>query len=80
MSDLPEQFRTIRLELARDPEHPAGNRGYGYELVIPLDASGRIDRKLSSAHADRCRVRRFRPGDGDVVGRLVRKGSAFVFD
>jgi hypothetical protein len=39
---LPRQFREIRLELAREPGHPAGSRQHGYRLIAPLDAEGRI--------------------------------------
>jgi hypothetical protein len=70
----------IRLELARTPDHPAGAHNIGYEFVAPLNAEGRID--LQSFHLDkkRCRVRRFRPGEEDDIGHLIRKpGGSWAF-
>ena len=37
-ADFPREFRRILLELAREPGHPAGDHGYGYVFVAPLDA------------------------------------------
>ena len=76
---LPRQFREARLELAREPEHPGGSGRYGYRLIVPLDAEGRIDAKLWEAHRDACRVVRFRPGEEDDVGHLVRHGKGWAF-
>src|SRR5262245_21897839 len=39
MSDLPAEFRHIRLELAREPGHPQGSSNTGYDLVAPLTGS-----------------------------------------
>ncbi len=33
-------LKKIRLELARDREHPEGSNRHGYEFVGPLDARG----------------------------------------
>ena len=30
-------FQHIRLELAREPGHPAGDPASGYDIVAPLD-------------------------------------------
>src|SRR5687767_12387137 len=75
---LPRQFREIRLELARDSQHPAGSGRQGYRLIAPLDPEGRIDARLSKEHADACRVVRFRPEEDDV-GHLVRRGKGWSF-
>ena len=34
---LPPSFRRIRLELAREPDHPEGSREIGYDFTAPLD-------------------------------------------
>ena len=36
-------LKKIRLELARDHDHPEGSNRIGYEFGAPLDAAGRID-------------------------------------
>ncbi|HET7680175.1 MAG TPA: hypothetical protein VFK79_08605 [Xanthobacteraceae bacterium] len=76
---LPRQFREIRLELAREPDHPAGSRQHGYRLIAPLDAEGHIDVHLWELHRVACRVVRFRPGEDDEVGHLIRRGAHWVF-
>lgn len=65
----------IRLELARDPDHPEGSGAYGYEFVAPLDATGHIDPEAWRARRGECTVRRFGHGAADDLGRLVRARS-----
>lgn len=72
-SKLSTKFRHVRLELAREKEHPQGSHEYGYDLVVPLDDDGSLDSKEFMAHRAECRVRRFRPGAEDVIGCLRRK-------
>jgi hypothetical protein len=60
----------VRLHLAREPEHPEGNAQHGYDILMPLKDDGRIDSRTYHAHAQACRVRRFRPGEEDAIGRL----------
>jgi hypothetical protein len=70
----------IRLELARTPDHPQGSPLIGYEFSAPLDAQGRIDAKAFAGLKERCRVRRFRLGEEDDVGHLIRKpGGSWAF-
>ncbi len=70
----------IRLELARDPAHPSGSAGHGYEFVAPLGADGRIDAEKWRAQRKRCRVRRFWEGEPDEMGHLVhRRGGTWAF-
>jgi hypothetical protein len=41
-TSLPQQFRQIRLELAREPGHPEGDSGIGYIVIArssPMAAS-----------------------------------------
>jgi hypothetical protein len=75
-----KQLRRVRLELARDPDHPEGSRDRGYELIAPLDDKGRIDAKAWKEIRDRSRVRRFWAGEKDEIGHIVHKpGGAWAF-
>ena len=58
---LPHAFRCIRLERARDHDHPAGDSETAYVLIAPLDADLKIDADLWRTHKDACRVVRRRP-------------------
>ncbi len=70
----------IRLELARDHDHPEGSRAIGYEFAAPLGSDGKIDPSEWHKTRDHCRVVRFRPGEADDVGHLVRKpGGSWAF-
>ncbi len=76
-------LRKVRLELARDREHPEGSNRHGYEFVGPLDAEGRLDPVLWKKYRERCRVRRFWLNEDDELGHLVRKPGghwAFHYD
>jgi hypothetical protein len=73
-------LQKIRLELARDKEHPEGSNRHGYEFVGPLDEEGRLDAAQWKKHRDRCRVRRFWQNESDEIGHLVRKpGGHWAF-
>jgi len=70
----------IRLELARTPEFPEGNRNIGYEFIAPLDRLDHIDVAEFHHLKGRCQVRRFRPDEEDDIGHLVRKpGGSWSF-
>jgi hypothetical protein len=80
ITHLPENFRRIRLELAREPDHPEGSAEYHYELAAPLLADGRIDVEGWKVHKDNCRVVRFQPGEDQVAGHLLRRpGGSWAF-
>lgn len=73
-------LKKIRLELARDHDFPEGSRDYGYEFTAPLDEKGHIDAANWHKFRERCRVRRFRPGEADDIGHLIRKpGGSWAF-
>ncbi|KAA0073999.1 hypothetical protein [Tardiphaga sp. P9-11] len=79
-SDLPAMFRRIRLELARNTEHPEGSSEIGYVLLAPLDSGERIDATAWKSHREACRVTRLRPGGDDIRGHLVhRPGGSWAF-
>lgn len=81
MHDLPKNFRHIRLELAREKGHPGGDGAHGYDILAPLTGDGHIDGETATTHKARCRVRRFRPGEDDAIGILVRgPGGRWSFD
>lgn len=81
LNDLTPKFRHVRLLLAREKGHPAGEHGDGYDLLVPLDTDGRLDAAEWKAHQGVCRVRRFRDGENDLIGRLRRKpGGQWYFD
>jgi hypothetical protein len=70
----------IRLELARTHDHPEGSREIGYEFTAPLDGHGRINAKHWHQTRTQCRVKRFRPGEEDDIGHLIRKpGGSWAF-
>ncbi len=66
-SPLPNTMRRVRLELARDHDHPVGSRSHGYDFIAPLDEKGRIIVEDWKKVRDRCRVRRFWAGEPDEV-------------
>ncbi|MCW5731719.1 MAG: hypothetical protein KIT20_13250 [Alphaproteobacteria bacterium] len=63
-------IKTIRLELARTPEHPMGSSEYGYEFRAPLTPEGHIDADAFRDLRKECRVRRFWKGEPDRLGEL----------
>jgi len=70
------------MELARERGHPEGSSKDGYELIAPLDEHGRIEPTLWRKYRHACGVRRFRAGQDDELGHLVRRrgGWAFHYD
>jgi hypothetical protein len=78
-TSLPPQFRKIRLELAREPAHPEGDAGTGYDIVAPLDDDFRIDAKLWWDHREACRVARRRTDEEYALGHLLHcQGGGWV--
>ena len=79
-TSLPSCFRRIRLELAREPDHPEGEWNVAYIMVAPLDDEGRIDPDQWKKHRDACRVARQRPNEPESRGHLVhRPGGSWAF-
>ena len=77
---LPHEFRYIRLERARDENHPEGDNKNAYVLIAPLDADSRIDTELYHKHRDACRVVRKRQSADDSLGHLVHnRGGSWRF-
>ena len=81
LKDLTPNFRHVRLLLAREKGHPEGDREEGFDLLVPLDADGKLDSAEWKTHQAACRVRHFRSGEDDLVGWLRRKpGGQWYFD
>lgn len=79
--DLSRSFRHVRLLLAREKGHPAGDREEGYDLLVPLTADNRLDAAEWKGHQAQCRVRWFGEGHAERIGRLRRKpGGQWYFD
>jgi hypothetical protein len=72
-TSLPAQFRQIRIELAREPGHPAGDADVAYVIVAPLDTNDRIDPTLWREYREACRIARLRPDQEDDHGHLVHR-------
>lgn len=64
-------MKFVRLELARTQEFPEGSRNHGYELTVPVDREGHLDREGWHKDKTRCKVRRFWAGEDDQFGNLV---------
>ena len=73
VTKLPRAFRKIRLELAREKDHPAGDPRRGYFISVPLDAEHRIDADLWKEYRDNFRGVRFRPDQDDDIGHLIHR-------
>lgn len=69
------RLHRVRLELARCREFPQGSAARGYEFVLPLRESGELDIAACEDQPDRCRVRRFWPGEGEEAGHLIHEGD-----
>lgn len=79
-TSLPETFRRIRLELAREPGRPAGDPGVGYTLIAPIDEEGRLDAVEAQRYRESCKVVRFHAGEESDIGYLRRRpGGSWAF-
>lgn len=73
-------IKTIRLELARTKDHPAGDRGHAYEFRAPLDGTGHLDASVWPKEKEVCTVKRFEGGQEAESGLLIRtRGGKWVF-
>ncbi|WP_206659533.1 hypothetical protein [Hansschlegelia zhihuaiae] len=82
---LRSKLMTVRLRLAREPEHPNGSDHYGYAFVAPLDSRGMLSLSLWRKERARCRVVRFWAGENALFGLLKhraggRGGAIWMFD
>lgn len=70
---------TIRLELARSKEFPAGRTDTGYEFKAPLSSDGHLDLEGWKILKAACTVRHFEDGASVEEGHLVHRGSGWYF-
>ncbi len=70
-------WHTIRLELARTPDHPQGSSAHAYELVLPLGADGLIDRAAFAKLPGRASFQRAWAGEPVVRGAILRHDGAW---
>lgn len=74
-------FHHIRLELAREPGHPHGDPGDGWDIVAALDDEGRLDLEACRAEPKRCFVRRFLRDATVAKGHLRHSvGDRWILD
>lgn len=79
-TSLPRTFRYIRLERARDHDHPEGDSKTAYIMIAPLDAQSRIDVNAWREYKEACRVVRKRSDGDDNLGHLVHgEGGSWRF-
>jgi hypothetical protein len=64
-------LRKVRLELARCHDFPEGSRRHGYELTLPLNAAGKLDRAGFDKDRQSAGFRRFWGDEEDRHGMLV---------
>ena len=76
---MPAALKVVRLNLARNKEHPDGSDEYYYRFTAPLDENGRLDAALWKKAKDRCRVVRFWGGEEEDIGHLVHHGTSWGF-
>jgi hypothetical protein len=75
------RYHHIRLELAREPGHPAGAADEGYDIVAPLDPDGRLDGAAWRAEPGRGHVRRFSGNETVGAGRLSQdEDGSWILD
>lgn len=72
-------LKRIRLELARDAEHPDGSSAIGYDIVAPLAAGGRLDQIAWAAAKNACTVRHFANAHQER-GHLKHGAKGWYFD
>ena len=71
---------TVRMELGRTLDTPAGDARHGYEFVAPLNRQGHLDSAEWAMEKDRCGARNFRPGHAERRGMLRHVGRGWRFD
>lgn len=70
----------VHMVLARNDEFPEGSSAHGYDFVVPLDQTMKLDPAAWKNHAKDCVVHRFWQGEEDQRGRLRHTGSNWYID
>jgi len=71
-------WNTIRLELARTRDFPAGSVSRGYLIRVPLNDIGSIDEASLVEAPHKATVRRFWSTEPDESGRVVRANGQWA--
>lgn len=71
-------WKTIRLEMAGNPDFPTGSVSRGYVLRAPLHEDGAIDEPALTAAPRRAIVRRFWSTEPDESGHLVLENGLWA--
>lgn len=71
-------WKTIRLELARTPDFPAGSAGRAYLLRLPLAEDGGVDEAEVRQFPLRATARRFWPNQPDLAGSVIRTPAGWA--
>ncbi len=70
----------VHMTLARNDKFPEGSNAHGYDFVVPLDASMKLDPDSWKAHAQDCVVRRFWGDKQAERGLLRHAGKSWFID
>jgi hypothetical protein len=71
-------WKSIRLELARTTEYPAGSACRAYLLRLPLNEQGLIDEEALGHSPALATVHRFWPNEPDLSGYVVRTQNGWA--
>ncbi len=69
----------VRLELAREPDHPVGSPLNGYEFIAPVDKRSMLDVEEWRERRKDCTVRRVWEDEDDLHGHLTHNGDHWKF-
>lgn len=70
-------LRKVRLELARCHDFPEGSGRHGYELALPLSATGKLDRHGFERDRQRTVFRRFWGDEDERQGVLTHRHAGW---
>lgn len=73
-----ENWKKIRLELARTSGFPSGSVSRGYLIQLPLDDDGRVDTAAIAVRPHYATVRRYWSTEPDEAGLLVPADDAWA--
>jgi hypothetical protein len=66
-------LKTVRLELARTPDHPLGDPSHAYIFRAPIDSHGQLEKSRWEATRAYCTVKRIESGTEAEHGLLIAK-------
>lgn len=72
-------WSAVRFELGRTRVFPKGSAGRAYIVHLPLTEAGLIDAQAFNRAPSKAIVRRFWPGEADLVGFVVPVENGWAF-